>query len=701
VAGLFCHYLTNPMLHTSFKSFVYLGFFMFFGSIGFCQDSTGNPLREVIIKAYEQGKKLKDVPASVNYVGKNTLERFNPVSIVQPVNSTPGVRMEERSPGSYRFNIRGSSLRSPFGVRNVKVYYNDIPITDPGGNTYLNQLGYYNFNSLELIKGPGSSLYGAGTGGVLLIESLGQSEQPSFQVNYTTGSFGLHNVYGSIVTGRENYTSRVGFQHQESSGYRDHSKMKRDVHSWNARFRFGEHRELKTTFLYGNLFYETPGALTKAEYDVNPKAARPGSGAFPGAETAQASITQKTFIAGASYDQQLLPKWQNKSVLYGMFTELRNPSIQSYGRNSEPHVGGRTTFRFSQPLHNAGFTLDMGGEFQEGFSTFSIFKNVGGNADSLRTYDEVNTRQSFLFSQAVLDLPQWTLTAGGSLNFLRVNFQRFSPASLGRQKRTFSNQVAPRFAVLRKFNSINVYASIGKGFSPPTTGELAPTGGAVNLELNAEKGINYDLGVKGSIGKKVYVDVTAFLFALENTIVLRRTAGGGDFYLNAGKTKQHGVETFLSYSLLPATSFTDKGVLWISYTWHDFHYKEFKQVNNDFSGNQMPSVAPHTVSSGFDFSAKNGLIAAVGYYFCGKIPLNDANSEYAAAYHLLSIKLGFEKWYRQKIKLKFMAGADNLLDQQYSLGNDINGFGGRYYNAAPSRNYYAGIAVQLNTKKFQ
>src|SRR5438067_9474821 len=68
-------------------------------------------LPDVIIKAYEQGKKLKDVPAAINFLGKTNLERFSPSSIVQAVNATPGVRMEERSPGSYRFNIRGSSLR--------------------------------------------------------------------------------------------------------------------------------------------------------------------------------------------------------------------------------------------------------------------------------------------------------------------------------------------------------------------------------------------------------------------------------------------------------------------------------------------------------------------------------------------------------------------------------------------------------------
>ncbi|MGZ8536906.1 MAG: TonB-dependent receptor plug domain-containing protein, partial [Flavisolibacter sp.] len=127
-------------------------------------------LESVKVTAFEHNRELRNVPAAVNFI-KSAFTRFSPLSIVQAINTSPGVRMEERSPGSYRFNIRGSSLRSPFGVRNVKVYYNDIPYTDPGGISFLNQLGSYNFNSLEIIKGPGSSLYGAGTGGVLLIQS--------------------------------------------------------------------------------------------------------------------------------------------------------------------------------------------------------------------------------------------------------------------------------------------------------------------------------------------------------------------------------------------------------------------------------------------------------------------------------------------------------------------------------------------------
>jgi iron complex outermembrane receptor protein len=61
--------------------------------------------------------------------------------------------------------------------------------------------------------------------------------------------------------------------------------------------------------------------------------------------------------------------------------------------------------------------------------------------------------------------------------------------------------------------------------------------------------------------------------------------------------------------------------------------------------------------------------------------------------------LGWERTIRKKFKLNFYAGADNLLDEVYSLGNDINDPRGRYYNTAAPRNYYAGISFQVLAKE--
>ncbi|HEY0067842.1 MAG TPA: TonB-dependent receptor plug domain-containing protein [Flavisolibacter sp.] len=661
----------------------------------------GHELEDIRIRAFEQNRRLGSVPAAVQYIGRRALDRFSPASIVQAVNTAPGVRMEERSPGSYRFSIRGSSLRSPFGVRNVKVYFNDLPFTDPGGQTYLNQLGYYNFNSIEIIKGPGSSLYGAGTGGVLLIESLAGNETPAVSAGYTAGSFGTHNIYGAVTTGSDRLTSRASFQHQQSEGYRQQSALTRDVLSWTGSFRLDGNRQLKASFLYGDLFYETPGALTRSEYVANPKAARPGSPAFPGAVGANASIRQRSFVAGASYTQQLLPGLETRGAVYGAFTELRNPNIRGYDKSSEPHAGGRALLTWRKNFSGGALSLTGGGEWQQGFSSVSNYKNAGGNPDSLRYSDEIRNRQSLAFAQAILDIDDksttlpndWTLTAGASLNWLRVRFERFNPRASGEQRRNFTNELAPRIALARNFSTVTVYAGVSKGFSPPTTSELLPTGGAINIGLNAEEGVNYDLGFRLRLPRSVYVDMNAFLFSLRNTIVQRRDAGGGDFFINAGSTRQYGIETYISHPLLQNLPRLERSLLWLSHTWHHFNYDEFTQLTADFSGNRLPGTAPHTVATGLDLISESGLQASITYYFSDKLPLNDANTEYADAYHLLSVKAGYalrlSRW-----KFRLSAGADNLLDQRYSLGNDINGFGGRYYNAAPGRSYFVSVAVE-------
>jgi iron complex outermembrane receptor protein len=188
--------------------------------------------------------------------------------------------MEERSPGSYRMNIRGSTLRSPFGVRNVKIYWNDLPLTDPGGNTYLNQLTYYNFNSIEIIKGPGSSLYGSGSGGVMLINGLPDKWATGADATYIAGSYGLQSINAQVRLGNEDHRNIFSYAHQTSDGYRDHTNMRRDVVNWQTIIKSNEKQELKASILYGDLYYQTPGGLTQSEYNSNPRAARPKAGTY-------------------------------------------------------------------------------------------------------------------------------------------------------------------------------------------------------------------------------------------------------------------------------------------------------------------------------------------------------------------------------------------------------------------------------------
>ncbi|MFZ9719572.1 MAG: TonB-dependent receptor, partial [Chitinophagaceae bacterium] len=115
-----------------FKSSFYILLFSLASINAFTQtgsDTSIAELEEIRIQAFEQGKQRNASIALVKRIDQYNSDRYNKTSLVQAFNTIAGVRMEERSPGSYRINIRGSSLRAPFGVRNVKVYWNDIPLT--------------------------------------------------------------------------------------------------------------------------------------------------------------------------------------------------------------------------------------------------------------------------------------------------------------------------------------------------------------------------------------------------------------------------------------------------------------------------------------------------------------------------------------------------------------------------------------------
>ena len=182
-------------------------------------------LAETVVSSFERNSNISNIPAAVTVLNKEALERYGSSSFVPAMNTVAGVKMDERSPGSYRLSIRGNLLRSTFGVRNVKIYWNGIPFTDANGNTYINELAFNNIGKIEILKGPSGSLYGAGTGGVVLLTNgLSTAKEKSFTLQTTAGSYGLFAANASYDQSGKNSVTSLSFSHQQTDGYRKHTK---------------------------------------------------------------------------------------------------------------------------------------------------------------------------------------------------------------------------------------------------------------------------------------------------------------------------------------------------------------------------------------------------------------------------------------------------------------------------------------------
>lgn len=683
------------------KAFFSLTLFLLNFSLFAQQTDSVKVLREVIIRSFEANRPLLQVPASVGLVMGTDLQRFNNTSLVSAVNNLPGIRMEERSPGSYRFSIRGSSLRSPFGVRNVKVYWNDLPLTDPGGNTYLNQLDANSISQIEIIKGPGSSLYGAGTGGVILLKSQQSENENLVSASWMNGSYGMKNYQFSLLQGGKSTNHLVSYQHHQSDGYREQTRMVRDQLNSTFKFSFSDKEELETAIFYTDLYYQTPGGLTEAEYLVDPKQARPAAGTQPGAVAQQAGVSLKSFYTGVSHQYQFTKNLHNRTGVYGNFVQFANPAIRNYERRLEQNLGARSVTDFSFALHDWTATLQGGGEFQRGYSPVKNYQNLQGYSGALQSDEEIRTLQYSLFGQGELSKDDWIFTGGLSANWANYSLLRLTASPSVPQEVKYDPVITPRIALLRKINgAFSVYGNMSWGFSPPTLAEVRPSNGIFNTELKSEKGRQIEMGGKGYFAKrKFFVDIALYHFVLDETIVVRREADGADYFVNAGATNQNGLEVLMTWQPSLSSTIVKSFKAWSGITLNRYEFKDYIKDNVSFTGNQLTGTPKEVFTGGLDFVFTNRVYINLTANHTSKIPLNDGNTIYADAYTLLGARAGYRSAEPNKFPFELFMGADNLLDKTYSLGNDLNAAAGRYFNVAAGRNFYVGIKAGIAFNK--
>lgn len=650
-------------------------------------------LEPVTVTAFGGGTSWKDAPATVALIHKTELQRLENTTLVPVLNTVPGVRMEERSPGSYRLSIRGSLLRSPFGIRNIKVYWNNIPLTDAGGNTYLNLVDISQLSSIEIAKGPASSMYGANTGGVVLLQSNPSVIQKKFSANIETGSYGLFNEQLTFNHQTKKFSFSLQQSHYQNKGYRQQSALRKDavqgVMDWNI----NNKEQLSALIFYTDLHYETPGGITQQQMDSLPTLARQASGATPGAVQQQAGVYNKTGFAGLTLHSDFGHGWTNNTSATISHTDFKNPFITNYEHRKELNYGARTTFEWNV-LKTKWIT---GAEWQQNISHIKNFENNSGQQGSLLYDDEVHVMQYFIFTQLNLQFKNFTIQGGISANQQILKFNRISDPVYNYWKNQNTKiLLAPRLSALYKMNnSISFFAILSKGFSPPTLAEIRPSTNQF-YNLQPEYGWNVEGGIKGSImHNRLDFQASAYSFHLSHAIVQQQDSSGADYFVNTGSTRQNGVELWLQTHLVKNTNrFIREIVVSNSFSYQPYTFGNYISGTKNLSGNRLTGVPRYINVIQFDIKTKTGVYLNTNYNYTSSIPLTDANDVYANSYNLLQCKLGYVLQLR-KFGMDFYIGADNHLNQTYSLGNDLNAFGGRYFNPSPKRNYFFGIKLEL------
>lgn len=668
-------------------------------------DSSSYKLDSVEIKAYFNKQPLLRLTSSAAVLRSQTLAAQQSPSLVSAMNAVPGIRMEERSPGSYRLALRGSMIRSPFGVRNVKIYLDDFPLTDAGGNTYLNLIDPYSIDQINILKGPDGSLYGANSGGVISLYSKGFNRTigTKADLQVTGGSYGLVQQQLSVVL-PVNATQQLAINQSwtRSDGYRQHSNLNKKTLQLNYNWQYAKYAELKFTGLYADLGYQTPGGLTLAQLESDRRQSRPKGGPNPGAAEQKAAIYDKTFFGGISNQINVNSKLTLFANVFGSSNLIKNPFITNYEKRNEKNLGTRIYLSYTDVITKSlNYEFQFGVEAQKGWYDIDNYDNNGGQTGNPQAKDKLENRQRAFFARTQLEwMERLQLELSIGLNGNKLGYQQQYPLEQDRATAIdFGNTWMPRAAASYLINpSLAVRASVSKGFSAPTIAEVRSSDNLFNAGLLPETGTNHELGFRWHLwNRRLVLDAAVYSYQMDNAIIRQIRESGAEYFQNAGKIDQKGIEaSVMAYLIVPRKRGPIRSVQMSSnFSFHNYVFSDYKVADKDYSGNRLTAVPKTVWVNTLRMLFPEGVQLDVLSNLTGRLPLDDANTVYADRYHLLQGKISWTKSVAAGHKIVLFAGADNVLNQKYSLGNDINAFGGRYFNPAPLRNYYGGMSLNF------
>ena len=674
-------------------------------------DTPTAELETVTVTATRIEQSPFDVPASINVIdGSEFNEGTLGVNLSEGLAAVPGLIARDRQNYAQdtQISIRGFGSRASFGIRGLRLYLDGIPATQPDGQGQISHFNLATAERVEVLRGPFSTLYGNSSGGVIQMFTADGGEQTRISGGTAGGSFDTWraNLGASGPVGSGNYN--VDFTWFDTEGFRDHSSARRE--SFNGKYSLPVGSAGKLSLVLNHFDSpdtEDPQGLTREQFEQNPSQAAPQPIAFNTRKS-----TEQT-QAGLVYSHALNTEHELRGLAYVGNREVEQflsvpPSAQTA---SELNSGGvvdldsdyagtdlrwtwRSTFSGRPISLVAGLSYDELSQDRRGFENF-----IGeGEAQQLGVKgalrrDEVNDIDNFdQYLQLSLDPhPRWNATLG--LRHSKVSFDSADRFIVGENPddsgdAEFSETTPVAGLLFRASPSVHLYGAYGEGFETPTFAEIAYRAdgeSGLNLELDAARSDNAELGAKFKLGTRARAQVALFHTKTEDEIVVVAASGGRSVFGNAGETRRQGVETLIEGSVLPRLNAQ------LAWTWLEAEVREaYSALATVERGNRLPGVAESVLFGSLRWGGERGWNLGVEARYVDEVPVNDVNAQSAPSYHLVGLDGGYV-FTLPKVRVRTFLRVDNLFDEDYVGSLIVNDGNGRFFEPGPERNVLAGV----------
>jgi len=660
-------------------------------------------------------------PAATTTLQPAELQRSTGLFLQDAINLTPGIYMQRRSmSGGQTIRIRGYSNTGDAGNftgTGYKAYINGIPITDAEGQTILDDIDFASLGRVDVIRGPSTSIYGAGIGGVVNFYTA-QPTMPGVSVSQgiTAGQDGLLRSDTRLANVTDNSTVQLSYGHQGYDSYRIHSDSRKDYGTLLGDFRTSGKQNVSTYLSYAKSRDLRAGELDSAQFEQK---LNTGEDRYI-ANNARSEI--ESFRAGVTDSYRWNDHLENVVTAYYAGNTLEDVYAAGLNAKSGQTFGARLLFNTTFPSASLPLRGTTGIDFEKTNLSAQGYGMTDAILGAMRSDLETANMQYSIFSQWDASLPAgFTLTAGASVNFIEYSIQDRMATSAnpthqdasGRQ--VYDPVVTPTFA-LRKMVApgISLYANVSEGYTPPTSSDaVIPYTGEPNDGLKPERAWQYEIGSKGSLldGR---VDYSLALFQMNVSDKLSSEAvfdtDGTVLYsytVNAGDQRDRGLELGASFALVDDPSRPVSLVKpFVSYTYSKFEYTDFQSdANNDvntvdYTGNDVVGTARNVFNVGIDARLRSGIYGNVTYHDTDGMPISYDNAHWAPGFSLLNAKIGFTHEVAGRFTLDAFAGGNNLGDSRYYTLVFLNhkfdtANPHMYLNGPYTAKYYGGFKVTV------
>ena len=665
-------------------------------------------LPAVRVTATREGPRAPlELPYAITSRTPDSLAAVRRLGVDELLFAVPGVALANRNNPAQdpRVSIRGFGARSAFGVRGVRVLQDGVPVTLADGQTPVDALDIEGARRIDVVRGSASSLYGNAAGGIVDIRSgapSGRSVSPWARVTGGGSTPTLSAAGASGTVGALGYTSSATRIH--GPGYRAHSDQRATRGAVRVQLDPAAARGTAFTVaarLLDVTRAESPGALTRAQFDADPRQADILSVRKQAGKTVRQGDLSLTASRIVGVDGSV------EGTLFGSTRTLANPLTfatvdvdrSSGGASIRASSAGALFARAARIGAGADVQWQHDGRLEHencaDATTTTATCPEGASLRGRRRRDQRELVRSIgPYLRGELSVTP-TLLASAGVRADAVRFQvrdqlvtATNPDDSG--ERTL-RAVSPSGGVVWRVAPLaSLYATVSSSFETPTTTELGnkPDGSAgINPELQPQRTITAELGAKGVLERgALRWDVALFESRARDELVPFDIPNGNGrrFFRNAGRTRRRGAELGLEGGAGPLT-------LRGAYALSHFRYVDYTVGTTSFAGNRIPGIPVHAL--GLGAALRHGAATlSLTADAASALAVNDANSAESPGRVLVGAAVGTTMRVGGA-RLAPLVAVQNIGGVRAVGSVSTNAAAGKFYEPAPGRTLLVRLAV--------